>query len=510
MTFFFETYGCQMNKAESSAVERLLLERGWTASDNEEAADLIIINTCSVRETAESRIRGRLGHYTALRKQREKGGTAPFVLTVTGCMAERLKDKLQRDFPVVDYVIGNFEKKRYADIAFSMEARGGKTSTLFIPKIKDAGASTVKSSPPEVKSAEEFSATVSPGGEDFPDKPVYSFAPLSLEPGAFQAFVPIMHGCNNFCTYCIVPYVRGREISRPVEEIIKELDMLSERNVREITLLGQNVNSYRHTSYAGQKGHPPQAGHTEQAGLTQYTGQTKEGRTIDFPALLERIASHLQKTSSSIEWVRFMSSHPKDFSDALIRVIRDYPVICRHIHLPVQHGSSRILQKMNRRYSREKYLDLVARIRAELPDVSLTSDILIGFPGETEDDFKQTLSLMEQVRYEAAFMYYYNPREGTPACTYPAQVPVEEKKRRLDEIIRVQQRITKEEITKRLGTTVKVLAESPSRDNKAELLGHTEQDGRVVFAADESVKGTFVKVRLESIQGNTFRGTRIG
>lgn len=491
MTFFFETYGCQMNKAESSAVERLLLERGWTASDSEEAADLIIINTCSVRETAESRIRGRLGHYTALRKQREKGGTAPFVLTVTGCMAERLKDKLQQDFPVVDYVIGNFEKKRYADIAFSMEARGGKTSPLFSPKIKAAAASAVKSSPPEVRSAKEFSATVNPGGEDFPDKPVYSFAPLSLEPGAFQAFVPIMHGCNNFCTYCIVPYVRGREISRPVEEIIKELDMLSERNVREITLLGQNVNSYRHAVYAGQA---PQM----------------HGGTIDFPALLERIASHLQKTSSSIEWVRFMSSHPKDFSDALIRVIRDYPIICRHIHLPVQHGSSRILQKMNRRYSRETYLDLVARIRAELPDVSLTSDILIGFPGETEDDFKQTLSLMEQVRYEAAFMYYYNPREGTPACTYPAQVPVEEKKRRLDEIIRVQQRITKEEITKRLGTTVKVLTESPSRDNKAELLGHTEQDGRVVFAADESVKGTFVKVRLESIQGNTFRGTRVG
>lgn len=493
MTFFFETYGCQMNKAESSAVERLLLERGWTASDSEEAADLIIINTCSVRETAESRIRGRLGHYTALRKQREKGGTAPFVLTVTGCMAERLKDKLQQDFPVVDYVIGNFEKKRYADIAFSMEARGGKTSPLFSPKIKDAAASAVKNSPPEVRSVKEFSATVNPGGEDFPDKPVYSFAPLSLEPGAFQAFVPIMHGCNNFCTYCIVPYVRGREISRPVEEIIKELDMLSERNVREITLLGQNVNSYRH------------AGHTEQGGQAP---QMHSG-TIDFPALLERIASHLQKTSSSIEWVRFMSSHPKDFSDELIRVIRDYPIICRHIHLPVQHGSSRILQKMNRRYSRENYLDLVARIRAALPDVSLTSDILIGFPGETEDDFKQTLSLMEQVRYEAAFMYYYNPREGTPACTYPAQVPVEEKKRRLDEIIRVQQRITKEEITKRLGTTVKVLAESPSRDNKAELLGHTEQDGRVVFAADESVKGTFVKVRLESIQGNTFRGTRM-
>ncbi|WP_428769477.1 tRNA (N6-isopentenyl adenosine(37)-C2)-methylthiotransferase MiaB [Treponema sp. HNW] len=505
MTFFFETYGCQMNKAESSAVEQLLLARGWTASPGEETADLIIINTCSVRETAESRIRGRLGRYTALRKQREKSGKPPFVLTVTGCMAERLKDKLQKDFPVVDYVVGNFEKKRYADIAFSMEARKGTASLLLSPKTQDANASAIKivqsakaeeeKSPPEVRSAEEFSGTVNPGSRDFPDKPVYSFAPLSLEPGAFQAFVPIMHGCNNFCTYCIVPYVRGREISRPVEEILKELDMLSERNVREITLLGQNVNSYRHAE---------QTGHSEQG------GQTKKGGTVDFPELLERIASHLQKTSSSIEWVRFMSSHPKDFSDELIRVIRDYPVICRHIHLPVQHGSSRILQKMNRRYSRETYLDLVTRIRAELPDVSLTSDILIGFPGETEDDFEQTLSLMEQVRYEAAFMYYYNPREGTPACTYPDQVPLEEKKRRLDKIIRVQQRITKEEITKRLGTTVKVLAESPSRDNKAELLGHTEQDGRVVFAADESVTGSFVRVRLESIQGNTFRGTRVG
>ncbi len=498
MTFFFETYGCQMNKAESSAVEQLLLARGWAASDSEETADLIIINTCSVRETAESRIRGRLGRYTALRKQREKGGTAPFVLTVTGCMAERLKDKLQQDFPVVDYVIGNFEKKRYADIAFSMEMRGEKAGILFSPKTQRAAASAVKSSLPALKIVQPAGAgekdlctepihkenthVENSGVEDFPDKPVYSFAPLSLEPGAFQAFVPIMHGCNNFCTYCIVPHVRGREISRPVEEIITELDMLSERNVREITLLGQNVNSYK---------------------------QAEQAESMDFPALLERIAVHLQKISSSIEWVRFMSSHPKDFSDALIRVIRDYPVICRHIHLPVQHGSSRILQKMNRRYSREAYLDLVARIRAELPDVSLTTDILIGFPGETEEDFEQTLSLMEQVRYEAAFMYYYNPREGTPACTYPDQVPLEEKKRRLDEIIRVQQRITKEEITKRLGTTVKVLAESPSRDNTSELLGHTEQDGRVVFAADENVKGTFVKVRLESIQGNTFRGKRV-
>ena len=507
MTFFFETYGCQMNKAESSAIEQLLLARGWSAADSAQTADLIIINTCSVRATAESRVNGRLGWYTALRKERCEG--KPFVLAVTGCMAERLKEKIQERFPAVDYVVGNFEKERFADIAAAAENAGIKTNENInaspfraaVFRLPTAGKkpAAVQNVPPYtvgagLQSARTFGWQAENDKEDFPDTPAYSFAPLSLEPGAFQAFVPIMHGCNNFCTYCIVPYVRGREISRPFAEIVKELDVLSERNVCEITLLGQNVNSYRHA------GQVPQA---EQAGQTGQVG------TIDFPLLLDRIADHLEKTSSPIKWIRFMSSHPKDFSDDLIGVIKNRPRVCRHIHLPVQHGSSRILQKMNRRYSRETYLDLVDRIRSALPDVSLTTDILIGFPGETEEDVEQTLSLMRRVRYEAAFMYYYNPREGTPACSFADQVPTDEKKARLQKVIDLQQVITKEEALKKLGQTVTVLAESPSRDDKAELLGHTERDFRVVFAAGKELCGYFVQVRLDKLHGNTFRGTII-
>ena len=498
MTFFFETYGCQMNKAESSAIEQLLLARGWSAADSAQTADLIIINTCSVRATAESRVNGRLGWYTALRKERCDG--KPFMLAVTGCMAERLKEKIRERFPAVDYVVGNFEKERFADIAAAAEnaARGAEDgSTACTADDVSAGAKTnaplfravsgkktaVVQNSADPQNVLSFGDQTENDKEDFPDKPAYSFAPLSLEPGAFQAFVPIMHGCNNFCTFCIVPYVRGREISRPFAEIVKELDVLSERGVCEITLLGQNVNSYR----------------------------WKDGGSalMDFPLLLDRIADHLEKTSSPIKWIRFMSSHPKDLSDDLIGVIKNRPRVCRHIHLPVQHGSSRILQKMNRRYSRETYLDLVDRIRSALPDVSLTTDILIGFPGETEADVEQTLSLMRRVRYEAAFMYYYNPREGTPACSFADQVPTDKKKARLQKVIDLQQVITKEEALKKLGQTVTVLAESPSRDDKAELLGHTERDSRVVFAAEKKLCGHFVQVRLDKLHGNTFRGTII-
>ena len=496
MTFFFETYGCQMNKAESSAIEQLLLARGWSAADSAQTADLIIINTCSVRATAESRVNGRLGWYTALRKERCDG--KPFMLAVTGCMAERLKEKIRERFPAVDYVVGNFEKERFADIAAAAEnaaygtedgsaarsaddvSAGAKTNVPLFRAVSGKKAAVVQNSA-DPQNVLSFGDQTENDKEDFPDKPAYSFAPLSLEPGAFQAFVPIMHGCNNFCTFCIVPYVRGREISRPFAEIVKELDVLSERNVCEITLLGQNVNSYR--------------------------WKDGDAALMDFPLLLDRIADHLEKTSSPIKWIRFMSSHPKDLSDDLIGVIKNRPRVCRHIHLPVQHGSSRILQKMNRRYSRETYLDLVDRIRSALPDVSLTTDILIGFPGETEEDVEQTLSLMRRVRYEAAFMYYYNPREGTPACSFADQVPTDEKKARLQKVIDLQQVITKEEALKKLGQTVTVLAESPSRDDKAELLGHTERDSRVVFAAEKKLCGHFVQVRLDKLHGNTFRGT---
>ncbi|MBQ9494785.1 MAG: tRNA (N6-isopentenyl adenosine(37)-C2)-methylthiotransferase MiaB [Treponema sp.] len=454
MTYFFETYGCQMNVAESASIEQLFIARGWEKADDAQVADIVVINTCSVRATAENRVFGRLGWYAGLKAVRAKengaktktlekavahvqNGVKPLTLVVTGCMAERLLKSLKDDYPFIDYVVGTFAKKYFGEIITAVE-KGTKA-------------------------------------EAFDDTPVYTFAPISAQPGAFSTFVPIMHGCNNFCTFCIVPHVRGREISRPANEVLAELDVLSSYGVKEITLLGQNVNSYRSAE-------------------------------ADFASLLSLIENHLAKTSSPIEWVRFVSSHPKDLSDDVIDVIAQSNVLCHHIHLPVQHGSSRILQAMNRRYTREHYLSLVEKIRNCIRDVSLTTDIMLGFPGETDEDFAEVQSLMEQVRYENAFMYYYNPREGTPACNMAEQVPLAVKKTRLQKIIDIQLAITAQEMQKRVGTTVKALVESVSRDDKTELLARTQQDERVAFKAEKSRIGTFVTVKLTELRGQTFKG----
>ncbi|MBP5401574.1 MAG: tRNA (N6-isopentenyl adenosine(37)-C2)-methylthiotransferase MiaB [Treponema sp.] len=460
MTYFFETYGCQMNIAESAAVEQLLISRGWTKAEDVQVSDLVIINTCSVRQTAENRIFGRLGWFTGLKALREKKPDAksktldlaaeyvkeeakPLTLVVMGCMAERLLKSLKKDYPVVDYVVGTYAKKQFGDIISAIENKINPSNLKL------------------VNNPEE-----------------YEFSSVSLEPGAFSAFVPVMHGCNNFCTYCIVPYVRGREKSRSVEDILKEIDFLSKNGVKEITLLGQNVNSY---SYDG----------------------------VDFPELLERICDHIEKTGSCIGWVRFMSSHPKDLSEKLIDVISKRKQLCHHIHLPVQHGSTKVLHEMNRRYTREDYIKLVEKIRSKISDVSLTTDIMVGFPGETEEDFEEVISLMKTILYENAFMYYYNPREGTPASVRNDQVELGLKKERLQRVIDLQLEITKTEMLKRVGDTVDVLVENVSRDNESELLGKTQQDERVAFAAEKSSIGKFVKVKLLSLSGNTFRGTLV-
>ncbi len=452
-TYFFETYGCEMNIAESAAVEQLLIARGWTVAKSAQVADMAIINTCSVRETAENRIMGRLGWFNGLKAVRAKklgaktkmldeaveyvkNEAKPLTIVVMGCMAERLLKTFQKDYPFIDYVVGTYAKHHFSEIISAVE-EGRK--------------------PFEVDDSE-----------------LYKFASVSAEPGAFSTFVPIMHGCNNFCTYCIVPYVRGREISRPVSEILRELDILNGYGVKEITLIGQNVNSY------------------------------KDGDT-NFAGLLQIIADHLRETKSGIQWVRFMSSHPKDFTDDVIEVIAKEDVICRHIHLPVQHGSTAVLKAMNRRYTREQYLDLVGRIKARIPDVSLTTDIMMGFPGETEQDVEDTLDLMRQVKYESAMMYYYNPREGTPAAKME-QLPEQVRKDRLQRVIDLQLEHTHEQMIKRVGSVMKVLVESVSRDDKTELLGQTEQHEKVAFKAERSLIGKFIDVKITELSGNTFRG----
>ncbi|MGP1587094.1 MAG: tRNA (N6-isopentenyl adenosine(37)-C2)-methylthiotransferase MiaB [Treponemataceae bacterium] len=456
MNYYFETYGCQMNKAESAATEQILCSRGWSASPDAENADLIIINTCSVRATAETRIHGRLGWFSSLKKDRAKNGQKDFTLIVMGCMAQRLMENLKKQFSVVDYVVGNFQTKFFNEIFNAVE----KGFHL----------------------------------DDLEETPVYTFATESYEKGSFSAFVPIMHGCNNFCSYCIVPYVRGRELSRSPNDILMELDQLNKNGVKEITLLGQNVNSY---CWNKTKNESRTCGkHIEE----------NEDEFLFFPELLKIITAHIRETSSSIEWVRFMSSHPKDLSDQLIGVIAEDDLLCRHIHLPVQCGSTSVLNRMNRRYTREHYIELVEKIRKNIPDVSLTSDILIGFPGETDEEFEQTVSIMKQIRYEAAFMYYYNIREGTPAASYKDQISIDVKKSRLAKIIDIQQKITKEEKSKQLGKTVKVLVENLSHNDPKELVGRTERDECVVFVADKSLIGNFVNVKLEQLSGITFRG----
>ena len=459
-TYFFETYGCEMNIAESAAVEQLFIARGWKAAESAQTADVAVINTCSIRETAENRILGRLGWFSGLKAVREcrpgakskmleeaaeyvRDGAKPLTLIVMGCMAERLLKSFQKDYPFIDYVVGTYAKHHFSEIISAVE-EGRK--------------------PFEIDDSEQ-----------------YRFASLSAEPGAFSTFVPIMHGCNNFCTYCIVPYVRGRELSRPVKEILNEIDLLGKMKVREITLIGQNVNSYHGSS-------------------------TKDSEDdVNFAGLLQKIADYLRETSSPVRWVRFMSSHPKDFSDDVIDVIAREPVICRHIHLPVQNGSSAVLKAMNRRYTREQYLSLVERIKARIPEVSLTTDIMMGFPGETEADVEDTLDLMRRVKYESAMMYYYNPREGTPAAKME-QLPVEVRKERLQRVIDLQLEHTHEQMSKRVGSTVMVLVEGVSRDDKTELLGQTEQHEKIAFKAEKSLIGSFVNVKITELSGNTFRG----
>lgn len=473
VTYFFETYGCQMNIAESAAAEQKFLARGWKRAENPDTADFILINTCSVRATAENRIFGRLGWYTGLKAVRErksdakyrsmevaaeyvKDGAKPIKVAVMGCMAERLMKSLKRDYPVVDFLIGTTAKEHMDDVIDDVESALG-----FKHQERKVGKDGIVT-----------------------EDPVYTFSPISAEENAFSTFVPIMQGCNNFCTYCIVPYLRGREVSRPVDEILSELDELKKRGVREIMLLGQNVNSYH----------------------GKMSKDDESGKIVDFPELMQIIADHIKKTDSTIGWVRFDSSHPKDLSDDLIDVIAKNDVLCKHIHLAVQHGSDRILKSMNRHYTKADYLSLVERIRAKIPESSMTTDVMVGFPGETDEDVDELLDLMEKVQFESSFMYYFNPREGTPAASMANQVPMDVKKKRLQRIIDFQLSVTQKEMGKHVGETVKVLADKQSRDNPEEILGKTTRDERVAFKCDPSKIGSFVNVRLTSLNGNTFKG----
>jgi len=438
-SYFFETYGCQMNRAESEAMSRQLDWAGWVPARSIEQADLVVLNTCSVRKTAEDRIFGRLGLFKHMKTEGD------FKLAVVGCLSQRLQNELYDTRTEIDLVMGSFQKHRFVE---AVEQLFDTNQRILMTETR-----------------------------------TFDFERSYSRPDAFKAFLPIMHGCNNFCTYCIVPYVRGPEVSRSPESILAEIRSLDARSVKEVTLLGQNVNSYRYER-------------TDRRG--------GEG-SLDFPALLRKIAANVR----NIRWLRFLTSHPKDLSRDLIRVMRDERLMCRHLHLPVQHGSTSILRAMGRGYSREEYLGLVNEIKNAVSDLSITTDILIGFPGETEEDFEQTLDLMRAVRFDDAFTYRYNPREGTEAYSWGDTVPDEVKKRRLTEVIELQREITVAEKTRRLGRREPALVESRAKKDGRDLLARTERDDMVVLRADDTPIGELIDVRLLSLSGSTFVGEKI-
>lgn len=428
MKYLIETYGCQLNKAESDALEILLKGRGIEKTENPDEADAVILNTCSVRKTAENRIWGRLGFYSA---EKRKHGTR---IIVTGCMAERLKEDLKKDAPYVDAVIGTNDKASIPDFIVSGS----------IPSLDH-----------------------------------YSFQRSYYQKGAYSSYVPIMNGCNNFCSYCIVPYVRGREVSRPVEDIIEEIKALEERNVREITLLGQNVNSYS----------------------SEYNGSH-----VDFPTLLEIIVPYME----SIQFVRFESPHPKDFSDHLIDVIARERRIASHIHLPMQSGSTRILSLMNRKNTRESFISLVGKMRERIPGLTFSTDVMVGFPSETEEEYEETLSMMEIMGCTEAFMYYFNPREGTRAASMDGQIEDEVKIRRLERLINEQLERQKRIKESMIPFSAAVLVTGRSRDDEGMYLGRSEHNDYFVFSSLSPLSdGDIVKVHVDELSGNTFRGHRV-
>lgn len=425
-TYWLENYGCQMNWAESRGIERELKERGWRASETPETADLVLLQTCSVRQTAEDRIWGRLGYFHSIKKKKPQ-----LKIALMGCMADRLKEEIKIREPAVDMVVTNDEKNHLSQWLGSLSE--GKLQ----------------------------------GDWD------YRFLQDHHLDGDFQGMVPIMHGCNNFCTYCIVPYLRGREVSRPAKDVISEIQGMEESGVQEITLLGQNVNSYHYSD---------------------------QGASLRFPELL----ASLLKNTERIRWFRFISSHPKDFSDDLIKLLGQDRRLCRHIHLPLQHGSDSVLKAMNRGYTQTDYLNLVDKIRRALPDVTLTTDLMVGFPGEGEDDFTTTLDVMRKIQFDDAFTYYYNPREGTVAAGMDHQISLEVKKQRLSALIDLQNQHSLARRERRVGRVREVLQEKPSRNNPREWLARTENNEMVVFQPKEMRSGRFATVRLKALSGRTF------
>ncbi|KXA04579.1 tRNA-i(6)A37 thiotransferase enzyme MiaB [Clostridium perfringens] len=426
--FCISTYGCQMNEEDSEKLSGMLKSQGYERTENKEEASIIIFNTCCVRENAENKVFGNLGQLKQLKKKNPN-----LVIAICGCMMQQvgMADKVLKTFPYVDIIFGTHNAHKFPEYLHRVLQEG-----VQVKEILNKEEGIVEGLPIDRKSD-------------------------------VKAFVTIMYGCNNFCTYCIVPYVRGRERSRKSEDIIKEIEELVSQGYKEITLLGQNVNSYG-------------------KGLEE---------DIDFAGLLRKV-----NEVKGLERVRFMTSHPKDLSDDVIMAIKECDKLCEQVHLPVQSGSSRILKEMNRHYDREYYLDLVKKIKSEIPDVTLTTDIIIGFPGETEEDFLDTLSLCEEVGYDSAFTFIYSRRNHTPADKMENQIPDDIKHDRFNRLVEA---INKKVVIKNKeyeGTVVEVLVEGPSKNDETKLTGRTRNGKLVNFAGDEKLVGELVNLKIVRAQ----------
>lgn len=429
---YIETYGCQMNVADSEVIAAVMKMADYVTQPDIEGADAVLLNTCSIRDNAEQKIVNRLEALWALKKKRK------MIIGVVGCMAERVKEEL------ID--------QHHVDLV------AGPDSYLHLPQLFAEAERGIKAIDVELSTTETYREII----------------PERICSGRISGFVSIMRGCNNFCHYCIVPYTRGRERSRDIESILAEVKDLEQRGFKEVTLLGQNVNSYRFED-------------------------------IDFPELLRRVAAAVPQMR-----VRFTTSHPKDMSDETLHVIADTPNICRHIHLPVQSGSDRILKLMNRKYTREWYLDRVAAIRRIIPDCGLTTDIFCGYHSETEEDHQMSLSLMRECGYDSAFMFKYSERPGTYASRHlPDDIPEEAKIRRLNELIALQNELSAESYKKDIGKEFEVLVEGVSKRSKNQLFGRTQQYKVVVFDKGQHHIGDFVKVKITEASSATLKGIEI-
>jgi len=423
-TYLARTFGCQMNENDSEKIEGMLCEMGYVPTLDDANADFIIFNTCCVRQNAEEKVYGHLGALKALKQQNED-----MIIAVCGCMPQQQEtvDTIRTKYRHVDLIFGTHNLYKFPQLLYEVI-----TERRNVIEVQDSAGNVAEGIP-------------------------------ILRKEGIKAWVTVMYGCNNFCSYCIVPYVRGRERSRNPEDILNEIKELAEKGFKEITLLGQNVNSY---------------------------GKDLNPRN-DFAELIRMV-----NEVPGIERIRFATSHPKDLSDALINAMAECYKVCEHLHLPVQAGSTKILKEMNRKYTKEQYLDLVMKVKSKMPDIALTTDIIVGFPGETEEDFEDTLDIIKKVRFDSAYTFIYSKRKGTPAAKMTDQIEDEIKKKRFERLLKLQNQISKEINDSYTDRIVEVLVEGQSKNNPDKLSGRTRTNKIVNFAATPDLVGKLVNVKI--------------